>query len=129
MSRLLSSTIGLGVLLFRLAERRLAKASLYDQAAGEVDASVVVVLTVLSVTESAMSALRDPSELSNQVQVKLPEDLVALPGAGETVGEPTMKPFTSFLFAVVVETVVVLRVVLLVAVVKNLLIVVLRVVL
>ena len=59
-SRLLSSTIGLGVLLFRLAERRLAKASLYDQAAGEVDASVVVVLTVLSVTESAMSALRDP---------------------------------------------------------------------
>ena len=61
--------------------------------------------------------------------MKLPEDLVVLPGAGETVGEPTMKPFTSFLFAVVVETVVVLRVVLLVAVVKNLLIVVLRVVL
>ena len=43
-----------------MAERRLAKASLYDQAAGEVDSSVVVVLTVFSVTEPAISALRDP---------------------------------------------------------------------
>ena len=59
-SRLVTNTFGFGVLLRRLAERRLAKASLYDQAAGEVDSSVVVVLTVLSVTEPAISALRDP---------------------------------------------------------------------
>ena len=44
---------GFGVLLLKLAERRLAKASLYDQAVGDVDASVlVVVLFSRSVTSS-----------------------------------------------------------------------------
>ena len=44
---------GFGVLLLKLAERRLAKASLYDQAVGDVDASVlVVVLFSRSVTGS-----------------------------------------------------------------------------
>ena len=44
---------GFGVLLRKLAERRLAKASLYDQAVGDVDASVlVVVLFSRSVTSS-----------------------------------------------------------------------------
>ena len=109
---------------------------------GDVDASVLVVLFSRSVTSSTSPTPAEPSEigiwfhlsdnvvrncspreLSSQDQVKLLKpELVG--SFGRRVGEPTMNPFTSLRFAVVVSTIfVVLLVVLVVVLVVVLLVV------
>ena len=57
---------GFGVLLLKLAERRLAKASLYDQAVGDVDASVLVVVVVLFSRSVTSSTSPTPASLSEK---------------------------------------------------------------
>ena len=115
---------------------------------GDVEASVLVVLFSRSVTSSTSPFPAAPSEigirfhlsnnvvrrcspreLSSQDQVKLLKpELVG--SSGRRVGEPTMNPFTSLRFAVVVSNIfVVLLVVLVVVLLVVLLLVVVEVVL